>query len=415
LFAGDAGATGARTRKKIPMKSLIACLSLLAFVTGCTAKPKEKPESATAPAPAMPTVTLPADTALAPDAILVEVNGVALTGKDAETELHMRLSSMRQQVPPEQMGHARQQVLSEVVRQFIMKTLLIQEAERQKIVATAEDEVKAYDTIRTNLPPGVTVEQMMKDSPMGEKRMREEVTTGLRINKLLAMRFTNQMEVTDTEIDDFIEKNKERMTIPEHVQARHILISTKTTDDDKAKAEKKAKAEQLREKLVAGADFAQLATDNSDCPSKQKGGDLGKFGRGQMVKAFEDAAFGQKIGEVGPVVETQFGYHIIQVTDHKEAGPVPRKDVSNLLKSRKQQKLLIEYVEELKSKAVIKDGNAGITKSPAPLAPMPMPPPGEARTAAPAPAPGMPPSGTPPAPPMTPPPAPPTEAAPASK
>jgi len=104
--------------------------------------------------------------------------------------------------------------------------------------------------------------------------------------------------------------------------------------------------------------------ENSDCPSKQKGGDLGKFGRGQMVKPFEDAAFGQEVNAIGPIVETQFGYHIIQVTSHKQAGPVPREDVVNAIKGRKQQKLLIEFVEELKGKAKIKDGNAAVEAMP---------------------------------------------------
>jgi peptidyl-prolyl cis-trans isomerase C len=86
------------------------------------------------------------------------------------------------------------------------------------------------------------------------------------------------------------------------VRARHIL-----TND-------KVRAETLHQKILDGFDFAKLAEDHSTCPSKAQGGDLGQFGRGQMVKPFEDAAFGLEIGGLSQPVQTQFGYHIIQRT-----------------------------------------------------------------------------------------------------
>jgi parvulin-like peptidyl-prolyl isomerase len=99
------------------------------------------------------------------------------------------------------------------------------------------------------------------------------------------------------------------------VRARHILVKAAENDGDAARAESKRVAEQIRKQIVDGAGFADMAAKHSDCPSKQKGGDLGSFGRGQMVKPFEDAAFSQKENAIGPVVETSFGYHIIQVIE----------------------------------------------------------------------------------------------------
>lgn len=86
------------------------------------------------------------------------------------------------------------------------------------------------------------------------------------------------------------------------VIARHILV------DDLVRAET------IHQKIIDGFDFADLAKDHSKCPSKAQGGDLGQFGRGQMVKPFEDAAFGLEIGGLSQPVQTQFGYHIIQRT-----------------------------------------------------------------------------------------------------
>ncbi len=101
------------------------------------------------------------------------------------------------------------------------------------------------------------------------------------------------------------------------VQASHILLmyagsarSTATRSKDEAQTQ----IADLKAKIDAGTDFAELASAHSDCPSGRSGGDLGKFGRGQMVGPFEDAAFGMNVGEVSGVVETDFGYHIIKRT-----------------------------------------------------------------------------------------------------
>jgi len=110
--------------------------------------------------------------------------------------------------------------------------------------------------------------------------------------------------------------------VPESVEARHILIAVKPDDDKAAKALKMKKAEKIRDQLVEkkGENFEVIAAEVSDCPSKSKGGMLGVFGRGQTVPAFEEAAFSQKVGEIGPVVETSFGYHVIEVLDRKKRG-----------------------------------------------------------------------------------------------
>jgi len=86
------------------------------------------------------------------------------------------------------------------------------------------------------------------------------------------------------------------------VRASHILVESQSLAQD------------LTDRVVAGESFEALAIDNSKCPSGQRGGDLGEFGPGQMVKLFEDAAFGLQIGQVSGPVQTQFGYHIIQRT-----------------------------------------------------------------------------------------------------
>ncbi|MBI2236052.1 MAG: peptidyl-prolyl cis-trans isomerase [Magnetospirillum sp.] len=102
------------------------------------------------------------------------------------------------------------------------------------------------------------------------------------------------------------------------IRASHILLMYKgsmRSQADRSQKEAQASIENIRDELAQGADFAQLARQYSDCPSSEEGGDLGYFGKGSMVPEFEEAAFDLGKGDVSDVVETSFGYHLIQRTD----------------------------------------------------------------------------------------------------
>lgn len=107
------------------------------------------------------------------------------------------------------------------------------------------------------------------------------------------------------------------MSSPAQVKASHILFmyqGSSRSSATRSKDEARAAAEGVLARLAAGDAFAELARAGSDCPSRAQGGDLGVFGRGQMVKPFEDAAFGLAVGQVSGVVETDFGFHVIRRT-----------------------------------------------------------------------------------------------------
>lgn len=103
----------------------------------------------------------------------------------------------------------------------------------------------------------------------------------------------------------------------DQVQASHILLmyaGSMRSSASRSQAEAQTQIQQIESELDTGADFAELARKHSDCPSSARGGDLGSFGRGQMVGPFEEAAFGLPVGGTSGVVETPFGYHIIKRT-----------------------------------------------------------------------------------------------------
>jgi peptidyl-prolyl cis-trans isomerase C len=212
--------------------------------------------------------------------------------------------------------------------------------------------------MKAQLPAGTTMEDLMKKNGIDMAKMREEIGMNIKMDKLVKQELGGKVKVTDKEISDFYEKNKEKFMKPESVHARHLLVAKVPEDTDKTKADKKAKAEELQKKLLAGADFADLAAKNSDCPSKQNGGDLGTFARGQMVKPFEDAAFSQQKNVIGPVVETDFGFHIIQVLEHQTAQVLKldgetKKRITAFLERQKQQGAFDGMVKRLKAGANI--------------------------------------------------------------
>jgi len=131
--------------------------------------------------------------------------------------------------------------------------------------------------------------------------------------------FLDKVTIAEKEISDFYELNQESFKNPQQIKARHILLKVSPDASESEKTETKEKALSLLKRLKDGEDFAALAKKYSQDPAASKGGDLGYFTRGQMVKPFEELAFSLKKGELGGPVKTQFGWHIIRVDDIKDA------------------------------------------------------------------------------------------------
>ena len=127
----------------------------------------------------------------------------------------------------------------------------------------------------------------------------------------------SKVHITEVEVEEFYEENKAE--VPQRPEMVEIGMITRSIEAGKdTKKEALLEINSIRDKLIDGADFAETAIEFSDCASASSGGDLGFFGRGSMVKSFEDAAFSLMPGEISEVVETQFGYHIIKVDEKKE-------------------------------------------------------------------------------------------------
>ncbi|MEI6127566.1 MAG: peptidylprolyl isomerase, partial [Pseudomonadota bacterium] len=251
--------------------------------------------------------------------VIVDVNGSKLTRGEVDTEINNQLEAIKKQVPPDQMdklqgqlGQMKDKIEEQKINQFIERIILTQEADKLKIAVTDNETNAVIKNYEKQIPPGMTLESILKMQGMTIEKMKDEIKFSLRANKLVESQVKADKAPSEEEIKQYYESNKEKFDEPESVHARHILLKAGPSDNETVKAVRKTKIDGIRKQLTSGADFEKVAKESSECPSKAKGGDLGTFSRGRMIKPFEDAAFGQKLNEVGPVVETQFGSHIIQ-------------------------------------------------------------------------------------------------------
>jgi len=176
----------------------------------------------------------------------------------------------------------------------------------------------AYDDFAAKISPTETqiADYYKKNSEQFREPERIKLTYVHYDPLVLAAKYTPP----DSEVENYYKRNAStQFTHPDQVSARHILIAVPAGATDKEKAAAKAKAAGVLKQAQAGGDFVKLAAKYSDDTSnKLQGGDLGSFGRGQMVKPFEDAVFAMKPGQIA-MVETQYGYHIVKLDSSKPA------------------------------------------------------------------------------------------------
>jgi peptidyl-prolyl cis-trans isomerase C len=192
-------------------------------------------------------------------------------------------------------------------------------------------------------------EQALKQNNITEDQLREDIRENLPVQEVQE-KVTGAAEPSNKEIQNYYEKNKEaQFTTPEQRCVRHILFNK----------DQKEKAEDVKQQLENGGDFAKLAKENSQDPgSAVNGGDLGCLGKGETVPEFEQAAFGAEQGEIVGPVQTEFGYHILQVTDIKPEQARSLQEVESQIRSQlaseKQSEEFNKWIEEQKKERNVK-------------------------------------------------------------
>ncbi|EDZ63697.1 peptidyl-prolyl cis-trans isomerase (PpiC-type with SurA N-terminal domain) [Sulfurimonas gotlandica GD1] len=253
---------------------------------------------------------------------LITVNGTQITQQDVDTALMNATQGRFNQVPAEKQAEFRKQVLE----QLIAKELVFGDAQKTGVLNSKDfkDEfVQVQERVKKELAIQVWQKQQL-----------------------------DKVEVSDKELKNYYDKNKDEFNEKETVHARHILVKTEEEAKNIVKSLKSLKGEALKAK------FIEEAKAKSTGPSGPKGGDLGYFAQGQMVPEFNDKVFGMKVGTVSEPVKTQFGYHVIYLEDKKAKKTLAFTEVKSFIEQRlKMEKFKVvmqDKMLELKNKATIK-------------------------------------------------------------
>lgn len=256
-------------------------------------------------------------------ATLVTVNGKAITQNEVDAELMNATQGRLNEVPAERINELRQQVL----QQLVGKELIYGDAQKTGILKTKEYKAE-YKKL--------------------EERMKKELAVQVWQKKQL-----DSIKISDKDLKDYYNKNKEEFNQKETLHARHILVKTEAEAKNIIAQIKPLSGAKLKSK------FIDLAKEKSTGPSGPKGGDLGYFADGQMVPAFNAKVFSMKVGTATLTpVKTQFGFHVIYLEDKKAAATRTYKEVKEFIEQRlkmeKFKSFMKDVMKKLHEKATIK-------------------------------------------------------------
>jgi len=328
----------------------LACVLILGL-TFCFAAPAQ--DKTPPPAPETPPAAAPAES----DLVVLKVQGEPISEKSVLSAIQ-QISG--QKIVPQNPEQSRSVLLFQgAVDNLIISSVLKREAKQQNIIA---DKAKVDQQMQAFEKQFPTREEFMKalaSQKVTEAELRKSVEENQSVQQLLDQAVKDAPEATEDEVLKFYENNTKALTRSERVHAAHILLMVNKDATPEQKTEIKKKIETIRADIEAGKiNFEEAAAKFSeDKGNASKGGDLGYFTRGRMVKPFEDAAFAGQPGSLTPVVETSFGYHIIRVIDHKPTDVMPleeaRPKIKQLLDQTNQRKVGQQYVNALKAKATL--------------------------------------------------------------
>ncbi|MBN2651371.1 MAG: peptidylprolyl isomerase [Spirochaetales bacterium] len=250
------------------------------------------------------------------------------------------------------MMHAQRSEMSEneknaIVQQLIGAKLLLEESKKAGVEVTEGEVEELVAQVKSQFPDGdAAFESAIASIGDTLDSFKAKLKDDVGMQKFLDQEFYSKIDISAEDAKDFYSKNPQMFESSAKVQASHILVK------------EEAEAVDLQKQLAAGADFAKLAEEKSLCPSgKSSGGDLGLFQKGQMVPEFDEAVFSMAVGEVSEPVKTQFGYHLISLTDKQESSNYSFDEVQNdlvkYLNQQEAEKRIATFVQGLMDQAKI--------------------------------------------------------------
>ena len=334
--------------------SVCAAMFLAVLSPGCRSeKPEESEAEKSEPNAVAASVT---------DGVAVTVNGVEILRSTIEQLIKPQLDSLApktRQLPAHVIKQYTEQFREQALERLIRQELLDAKIRQANITITDAEVMSQMEEIAS--VQGVPLEDFIKT--MGQhdfslEQMKEDLRERLARNQFMETQWAGKINVTEDDAKKYHDEKPEQFKIPEQVRVSHILIKLEQgVDPNEASARTRTKIEGLLRQIKDGADFAELAKANSDCPSAPEGGDLDFFPRGKTTPAFEKVAFELQVGQISDVVETEYGFHIIKSTDHVVPTDITfeqaKEKIIEQLTEEKQSEFADEYLKKLMAEAKI--------------------------------------------------------------
>ena len=286
--------------------------------------------------------------------VVATVNGQNITKQQLQELFNAALQASGAKVED---LNAQQQLggYTQLLQDLIMDKLVAEAASTEKISDADVDAELAK--IKGQFPDDKAFQDQIAQAGMTPDKLKENIRTGLQQSRWMKSQVKTP-DVTNEQAKTFYESNIKEFEQPETVKASHILFMVDPDAPADVVKQKEEAAAKAAERAAAGEDFTKLAKELSEEPgASESGGDIGFFPKDRMVPEFADAAFAQKVGDISKPVKTQFGWHVIKVTDKKAAGTVPfdqvKEQVVSYLKSNNQREAVQTVLNKLKESAKI--------------------------------------------------------------
>lgn len=363
------------------MRSLLLALGLAASLTACdnAKKTPEKPVTEEPKVELKTEITTEEGTVILPmtaNGPVAKVGEHQIAAELFNTEVQ-RLARIAPQLPPAALAQFKQQTLDRLIDQHLVEKAI----EAEKIAADpAEVDTELADFYKS-VGGQAEAEQFFQKTGVTLEELKSDLGRAVKLKKLLRKKYN--INVDDAAAEAFYKENIQRFTKPEEVQASHILFKVENdAAEDVVKAQEAKAKKILALAKKKDADFAALATEHSEGPTAPRGGDLGYFSRERMVPAFSEAAFAAKVNDVIGPVRTEFGFHVIKVTDRRAESVTSLDEVkTEIVKSLENQELrqgMEKLTAELRGATTVEKFESAIVDNPAyqatppPMMQMPM-------------------------------------------
>ncbi len=336
------------------MRRFLPLIAVGLMLVACS---KDSKASSTAAPPAAATAAQEAPVKPVPPQLpelIAKVNGETISREEFEKAVQAIEQQNGGSVPAEQ----RDRVYRGVLDQLISFRLLIQETKARNLTVPDAELNARMAQVQGQFPSEEAFKQALAQQKMTPDQLRADARSEMLVTKMLQSEIESKIAVTPAQVQDFYQKNPDRFKQGERVRASHILVRIPEQADEAAKTAAKTKAADVLKQVRAGKDFATLAKQFSDDPgSKEAGGDLNYFQKGQMVGPFDQAVFALKVGDISDLIETQFGFHIIKLTDKQAERAVPldevRPQVEEFLKNQSRQEQTQALIKALTAKGKV--------------------------------------------------------------